>query len=50
MRKNCSSGSVEGVMGNHDPYSDRFAQDDRQWSQNVRECYLDNMHLLLVLS
>lgn len=22
MRKNCSSGSVEGVMGNHDPYSD----------------------------
>jgi len=23
MRKTCSSGSVEGVTGNHDPYSDR---------------------------
>ena len=23
MRKTCSSGSEEGVMGNHDPYSDR---------------------------
>jgi hypothetical protein len=22
MRKTCSSGSVEGVMANHDPYSD----------------------------
>jgi len=24
MRETRSSGSVEGVMGNHDPYSDAF--------------------------
>jgi hypothetical protein len=33
MRKTRSSGSVEGVMGNHDPYSDRCAQDDRSEEQ-----------------
>jgi hypothetical protein len=36
MRKTCSSGSVEGVMGNHDPYSDRRTLSElREWAKCV---------------
>jgi hypothetical protein len=31
MRKTCSSGSVEGVMDNHDPYSDHLIQDSNDY-------------------
>jgi hypothetical protein len=36
MRKTCSSGSVEGVMANHDPYSDRLRRPQLEMTHTLQ--------------
>jgi hypothetical protein len=35
MREFRSSGSVEGVMGNHDPYSDAVRMTEKEKTQKI---------------